>query len=78
VVIDQEKSAPVFFRSGIFNPLVAHRQQRVLRRHMAFLDFLGRAACGHAQWLPAGAARDQRQFEARAHWYGQPSQPPTK
>ena len=66
-----------FSRSGIFNPLVAHRQQRVLRRHMAFLDFLGRAACGHAQWTPAGAARDQRQVEARAHWYGQSSQPPT-
>ncbi|MBC7446199.1 MAG: zinc carboxypeptidase, partial [Polaromonas sp.] len=59
-----------FSRSGIFNPLVAHRQQRVLRRHMAFLDFLGRAACGHAQWAPTGAARSQRQRDALAHWYG--------
>ena len=59
-----------FSRSGIFNPLVAHRQQRVLRRHMAFLDFLGRAACGHAQWTPTGAAREQRQLDALAHWYG--------
>ena len=59
-----------FSRSGIFNPLVAHRQQRVLRRHMAFLDFLGRAACGHSQWAPTGAARSQRQRDALAHWYG--------
>ena len=59
-----------FSKTGIFNPLVEHRQQRVLRRHMAFLDFLGRAACGHAQWTPANAVRAQRQAAALAHWYG--------
>lgn|GEM_PF-2812898 len=60
----------LFSRSGIFNPLIAHRHQRVLRRHMAFLDFLGRAACGHALWTPTEAGRAQRHADAVRHWYG--------
>ncbi|MFP8777553.1 M14 family zinc carboxypeptidase [Hydrogenophaga sp. RWCD_12] len=44
----------LFSRKGIFNPLISHRQQRVLRRHMALLDFLARAGSSHAQWLPTG------------------------
>ena len=28
----------LFSRHGIFNPLIEHRQQRVLRRHLALLD----------------------------------------
>ncbi len=56
-------------RLGIFNPLAAHRQQRVLRRHMLWLDFLTRAACGHAHWLPTGAARKHHDLAARARWY---------
>ena len=56
-------------RLGIFNPLAAHRQQRVLRRHMIWLDFLTRAACGHQRWLPTGALREQHDRAARARWY---------
>jgi hypothetical protein len=41
-------------RHGIFNPLIEHRRQRVLRRHLAWLDFMTRAASGHALWQPAG------------------------
>ena len=59
----------VLSRLGIFNPLAAHRQQRVLRRHMIWLDFLTRAACGHQRWLPAGALREQHDCAARARWY---------
>ncbi len=44
----------VFSRGGIFNPLIAHREQRVLRRHFALLDFIVRAAAGHRRWLPDG------------------------
>lgn len=36
----------LFSRHGIFNPLIEHRQQRVLRQHQLLLDFLSRAACG--------------------------------
>jgi len=60
----------MFSRHGIFNPLIAHREHRVLRRHIGLLDFLGRAACGHALWTPAPAARAQHHADALAHWYG--------
>ena len=60
----------LFSRNGIFNPLIAHRQHRVLRRHTSLLDFLGRAACGHALWAPAESARAQRHAQALQDWYG--------
>lgn len=55
---------------GLFNPLPSHRLQRVLRGHLLWLDFLGRAACGHAGWLPSGAARQQHRRRAVECWYG--------
>ena len=36
-----------FSRRGIFNPLIEHRQQRVLRRHLGLMDFAMRAAYSH-------------------------------
>ena len=59
----------VFSRHGIFNPLLAHRQQRVLREHMALLDGLLRAAYSHAQWRPPAAARPAWQAQALDRWY---------
>lgn len=59
----------LFSRHGIFNPLIGHRQQRVLRRHMAWLDFLTRAASSHARWRPATAAREAQREQALARWY---------
>ncbi len=64
----------LFSRHGIFNPLIAHRQQRVMRRHIALLDFLTRAASGHPLWLPTGEAREQHQKQAMARWYGKARQ----
>lgn len=61
----------LFSRQGIFNPLIAHREQRVLRRHLPLLDFVLRAAASHAQWLPRGAQRDDHAERARALWYRQ-------
>jgi hypothetical protein len=60
----------LFSRHGIFNPLIAHRQQRVLRRHMGLLDFMARAACSHALWQPDPATRAQLHAQALALWYG--------
>jgi len=60
----------LFSRHGIFNPLIEHRRQRVLRRHLAWLDFMTRAASGHALWRPAGAAREQHRQRAMQLWYG--------
>ncbi|WP_342399155.1 hypothetical protein [Paucibacter sediminis] len=59
----------LFSRQGIFNPQVQHRQQRVLRRHLAWLDFLARAACGAAGWLPAGDQRPVHHERAVERWY---------
>jgi hypothetical protein len=57
-------------RFGIFNPLIEHRQHRVLRRHMTLLDFFLHAAIAHPRWLPTGAARERHERQARALWYG--------
>ncbi|MGY4831183.1 M14 family zinc carboxypeptidase [Sphaerotilaceae bacterium SBD11-9] len=59
----------LFTRHGIFNPLIEHRLQRVLREHMALLDFMLRAAASHARWLPADARRTQHHAQAMRRWY---------
>ena len=59
----------LFTRHGIFNPLIEHRQQRVLRQHQQFLDFLSRAATGQALWLPQAELRAQHHAQALQDWY---------
>lgn len=59
----------LFSRHGIFNPLIEHRRQRVLRRHLAWLDFMARAASGHALWLPQGDQRSRHRDLAMRRWY---------
>jgi hypothetical protein len=56
-------------RHGLFNPLLAHRQQRVLRRHMPLLDFLTRAACSYRAWVPAEVERSVQRGRAMSLWY---------
>jgi hypothetical protein len=60
----------LFSRHGLFNPMIEHRQQRVLRRHIGWLDFIARAACSHARWLPTAAQREQHRALALERWYG--------
>lgn len=59
----------LFSRHGIFNPLIAHRRQRVLRRHLSWLDFMARAALSHAQWRPAGRERESHHAAALRRWF---------
>jgi hypothetical protein len=59
----------IFSRKGIFNPLIEHRQQRVLRRHIFLLDFLARATSGHELWMPADATRARHHADALQTWY---------
>ncbi|MET0209725.1 MAG: M14 family zinc carboxypeptidase [Burkholderiaceae bacterium] len=59
----------LFSRHGLFNPMIEHRQQRVLRRHLGWLDFIARAACSHARWQPLGAERERQRTLALARWY---------
>lgn len=59
----------LFSRHGIFNPLIEHRQQRVLRQHQLLLDFLSRAASGHRLWLPSLETRARHHAQALQDWY---------
>lgn len=63
----------LFTRHGIFNPMVLHRHQRVLRTHLGWLDFVVRAAASHARWLPRGAQRLAHHERAMHRWYAQPA-----
>ncbi|WP_436310216.1 M14 family zinc carboxypeptidase [Variovorax sp. LjRoot130] len=60
----------IFSRHGIFNPMIEHRQQRVLRRHIGWLDFITRAVCSYKRWLPGGEQRAHHRQQAMARWYG--------
>lgn len=59
----------LFSRQGMFNPVIAHREQRVLRRHLPLLDFMLRAAASHARWLPVASDREAHRQQALALWY---------
>jgi hypothetical protein len=63
----------LFTRHGIFNPLIGHRQQRVLRRHAGLLDFMARAASSHMRWAPEPAQREAQRLDALRHWYPEQS-----
>jgi hypothetical protein len=63
----------LFSRHGIFNPLIEHRRERVLRQHTAWLDFVMRAAQSFARWVPDGAAREAAHDAALSRWYRGPS-----
>ncbi len=56
-------------RHGMFNPLIEHRQERVLRQHQLLLDFLSHAACAHALWLPKPDTRASHHAQALQDWY---------
>lgn len=60
----------LFDRIAMFNPTARHRQQRVLRRHLTWFDFLMRATISHQSWLPSGMARKVQHKRALTQWYG--------
>lgn len=47
----------IFKPTGIFNPMIPHRERRTLRRHFILLDFLVRAVASYQNW----AILDQKQ-----------------
>ena len=63
----------LFSRHGMFNPMIEHRQQRVLRRHIGWLDFIARAAGSHRRWVPTGPQRQHHRNLAMTRWYGGPA-----
>jgi hypothetical protein len=58
-----------FSAFGLFNPILPHRLQRVLRRHLTLFEFLLHAAVSYRQWLPQGARREQLRQDALARWF---------
>jgi hypothetical protein len=64
----KKNPSQIFSRFGMFNPVKAHRVERVLRRHANFLDFLTRAAFASNRWLPKGDVRKQILERAVEHW----------
>lgn len=61
----------LFSRHGLFNPLIEHRQQRVLRRHVGWLDFMARAVCSYRRWVPLDEVeRGRLRADAQSIWYG--------
>lgn len=65
----RKNPAQLFNRLGLFNPVAPHRLQRVLRRHLALLDFLARLAGSGRRWMDGVAPRESLRREALAHWY---------
>jgi hypothetical protein len=60
----------VFMRHGLFHPMLPHRQQRILRRHLILFDFLYRSLLNPNSWakLDATQAQDFQQ-QALQLWY---------
>lgn len=65
-----KKNPRQLFRSlGLFNPLLPHRHERVLRRHLILLDFLLAATENYGHWLPDASRGDELRQAALAQWY---------
>lgn len=62
----------MFNSLGIFNPVMPHRHERVLRRHQCLMDFLMRAARNYYRWLPNRETHDDWMHQAIEHWYRGP------
>lgn len=54
---------------GHFNPILPHRLERVLRRHLTLFDFLLHSAASYEQWLPKGELRETYWTLGKERWY---------
>lgn len=65
-----KKNPRQLFRfASLFNPVLPHRHQRILRRHLILIEFLFRAVQGYQHWLPNKEHYQQLTEIARQHWY---------
>ena len=55
--------------SGLFNPQMAHRHSRVLRRHLILIDFFISAAIHRNTWVPDEKNTQILKQTAQAIWY---------
>jgi len=54
---------------GLFNPLLPHRHERVLRRHLTLFEFLQQASVSHRHWRPTEEQRLLHEQAARERWF---------
>lgn len=60
----------LFQRHGLFHPLLPHRQQRIMRRHLTLFDFLYRCLLYPGAWAILAPERQQTLHrQALANWY---------
>lgn len=60
----------LFRYHGLFNPVLPHRHQRILRRHLVLFDFLMAATRTMPDWAPATANEKGLALEAAlGRWY---------
>lgn len=60
----------LFHRHGLFHPMLPHRQQRILRRHLTLFDFLFRAMLYPDVWAKLDAeSQAKHQQQALRLWY---------
>lgn len=60
----------VFRRHGLFHPVLPHRRQRILRRHLILFDFLHRCLLNPTSWAYQTAEQKQSNFQqAKQLWY---------
>lgn len=61
----------LFYRHGLFHPLLPHRLQRVFRRHLLLFDFLHRSLLSPEHWAHLESSqRQQLADKATGLWYG--------
>ncbi len=65
----KKRPTQIFSYFGLFNPVVEHRQARVLRRHLALFDFLISATLNYENWLPQENQKQQLRQMAMNTWY---------
>jgi hypothetical protein len=66
----RKNPAQIFSRAGLFNPMIPHRRQRILRRHNNLFDFLHRAVMSPDAWLHlADPLREKKRQAGMKLWY---------
>jgi len=62
----------LFKRHGLFHPVLPHRKQRILRRHLVLFDFLQRCLLNPQSWACLDLDHQQDYYrQAARFWYGQ-------
>jgi len=62
----------IFKFHEVFNPVLPHRIQRTLRRHLVLIDFLLQATHSYQNWQPKGKKRSKLEQKAHNKWYQSP------